>query len=73
MASKNWALLSFASTNDRSETGAVLVFVCVILTTLLSLTAFVVDIANWYLHAERYQRAADAAALAGAVYTRRPR
>ena len=35
---------------------------------LLGMAGLSVDIANWYLQGNREQKAADAAALAGAVY-----
>jgi hypothetical protein len=38
------------------------------LTIFLSAAAFAIDVANWYLNAERLQRSADAAALGSSVY-----
>lgn len=46
----------------------VLVFCALILTVLLGIAGFSLDLGNWYLHALRLQRSADAAALAGSVY-----
>lgn len=39
-----------------------------LLTALVGIGGFAVDVGNWYLHISRLQRAADAAALAGSVY-----
>lgn len=52
----------------REERGFVLAFCSLFMTVLLGIGGFSVDIGNWYLHAMRLQRAADAAALAGSVY-----
>jgi hypothetical protein len=50
------------------ERGFVIVFLGFSLTTILGVAGIAVDLGHWYLVAERNQRAADAAALAGAVY-----
>lgn len=52
-------------TNDH---GAVLPLVGFMMATLLGLAAFATDLGWFYLSANRVQRAADAAALAGVVY-----
>lgn len=52
----------------RSEHGAVLPLVGIMLTLLLGLSAFATDLGWFYLNANRAQRAADAAALAGVLY-----
>jgi hypothetical protein len=53
---------------DGDENGFVLATLAVVLTVLIAVAALVVDVANWYLNAERLQRTADAAALGGSVY-----
>jgi Flp pilus assembly protein TadG len=52
----------------RDEKGLVLVYSGMTLTMLVGLGGFAVDVGNWYLQAQRLQRSADAAALAGSVY-----
>ncbi|GBD85265.1 hypothetical protein BMS3Abin02_01669 [bacterium BMS3Abin02] len=52
----------------RSEHGAVLPLVGIMLVVLLGLSAFATDLGWFYLNANRAQRAADAAALAGVIY-----
>lgn len=49
----------------NGERGYVAVTVGICLTVLLSFCAFAVDVGNWYYTAQRVQRAADSAALAG--------
>ena len=53
--------------NDADERGLVIVWLAVTLTVLLGVSAFGVDVAYWQTTKNREQRAADAAALAGAV------
>ncbi|HVC71462.1 MAG TPA: Tad domain-containing protein, partial [Acidimicrobiales bacterium] len=48
--------------------GFTLVFFAISIVALLGIAALVVDLGYWYLHADRIQRAADSAALAGVVY-----
>jgi hypothetical protein len=48
-----------------SERGAVLAWFALFLPVLILMTAFVVDVANWYLHKRHLQLQADASALAG--------
>ncbi|MCU1344976.1 MAG: putative Flp pilus-assembly TadE/G-like/putative Tad-like Flp pilus-assembly [Acidimicrobiia bacterium] len=50
------------------EGGYFLIFVALFLTCLLGFCAFAVDTSHWYLQAQRSQRAADTAALAGVVH-----
>ncbi len=50
------------------ESGFVFAFSTLMLTVLMTAAGFAIDIGNWYLHADRMQKAADAAALAGSVY-----
>jgi Flp pilus assembly protein TadG len=49
------------------EQGMVVVWFAIVLVLLLGCAAFAVDVTNWQLTKTREQRAADAAALAGAV------
>lgn len=51
---------------DRDERGFVMVWMALIIVLLLSVAAFAVDLVHGYVEAERAQKAADAAALAGA-------
>jgi hypothetical protein len=53
---------------SEDERGFVLVTMAATLTVLLGVAALVVDVANWYLNAERLQRSADAAALGGSIF-----
>jgi Flp pilus assembly protein TadG len=52
----------------HDESGAVAVLVGILLPVLLAFVGMAVDLGHWYLTANREQKAADAAALAGAVY-----
>jgi Flp pilus assembly protein TadG len=52
----------------RDDSGFIAVATAIIVPVLLALSAFTVDVGNWYYHAESVQRAADAAALAGVTY-----
>ena len=56
-----------ARTDDR-EAGVVLVWMSLMIAVLLGMAGLSLDVANWYLQGNREQKAADAAALAGAVY-----
>jgi Flp pilus assembly protein TadG len=51
-----------------SEGGFVLVSMALMIVALLGMAGLAVDVANWYFQANRQQKAADAAALAGAVF-----
>ncbi len=51
-----------------NEAGFVMVWGALMITVLLAMAGMAIDLANWYLHIERSQRAADSAALAGAPY-----
>jgi len=53
---------------SERDGGYVALLVAVALPLFLILAGLALDVGNWYLQAERVQRAADAAALAGAVY-----
>ena len=50
----------------RDERGAVLVMVLLWLPVLILMAAFVIDVANWFVHKRHLQMQADAAALAAA-------
>jgi hypothetical protein len=54
--------------HQLSEEGFFLVWMALLLTALMTFAGFGVDVAHWYVEANRIQKAADAAALAGAVY-----
>src|ERR671934_3014534 len=51
----------------RGEHGAVLVLVLLWLPVLVLMAAFVIDVANWFVHKRHLQMQADAAALAAAA------
>jgi hypothetical protein len=51
-----------------SQRGFVLVYTVLLLPFLIGVTAVAIDVGSWYLQAQRAQRAADAAALAGVVW-----
>ena len=51
----------------RRDRGAVAIVTAILMLVFLSLTAFAVDVGNWYAVGLQEQRAADAAALAGVV------
>lgn len=55
-------------TRVKGEKGYVLIMAALLLLPLLAFTGFAVDIGSWYTHANRMQRAVDAAALAGVVW-----
>lgn len=52
----------------RGDRGFALVWISMLMVVLVIMAGFVVDVGNWYLNASRAQNAADAAALAGAVF-----
>lgn len=52
----------------RREEGYVLVMTALMLLGLMVMAAFTIDVGLWYSRANRLQRAADAAALAGVTY-----
>ena len=52
----------------ESDTGAIAVFVALLIPVLLIFTAFAVDISRWYVEMQRLQKTVDAAALAGAPF-----
>lgn len=51
----------------RRDDGVVAIVTALLMVVFLSLCAFSIDVANWYLVGEQQQRAVDAAALAGVV------
>ena len=51
----------------RRDGGAVAIVTAILMLVFLSLTAFAVDVGNWYAVGLQEQRAADAAALAGVI------
>ena len=53
---------------EARESGFVLVWMALMITALLGMAGLAIDVANWYFQAQRQQKAADAAALAGAVF-----
>jgi hypothetical protein len=55
-------------TRSTDERGFVLAYSGLLLTTLVAMGGFAVDVGNWYLQGQRLQRSADSAALAGSVY-----
>lgn len=59
---------SARSGSDEGDEGVVLVWFALLLIVLLGFASFAVDISHWYLAANRAQKRADAAALAGAVF-----
>lgn len=52
----------------RDERAVVLVWFALMLVMLIGFAGFAVDLSNWWLQAERLQRAADAGAHAGVVF-----
>jgi Flp pilus assembly protein TadG len=52
----------------EAEAGVVLVWVAIMMAVLLAFTGWAVDYSHWNQERSRMQKAADAAALAGAVY-----
>ena len=53
---------------SRRERGVVLVWFALMLIVLMGFAGLAVDLSNWWLQAERLQRAADSGAHAGVVY-----
>ena len=52
----------------RQERGIAMVWLAMSLLTMVLFAGFAVDVSNWYLRAERIQRAADAGAHAGVAF-----
>lgn len=52
----------------RNERGVVLVWFALILFVLMGMAGFAVDLSNWWLQADKIQRAADAGAHGGVVF-----
>jgi hypothetical protein len=61
---RNW----YRARAGDNDAGAILIIYAVILTTMVALSGFAVDFTRWSRIGTMEQRAADAAALAGAVY-----
>jgi Flp pilus assembly protein TadG len=57
-----------APSRRPDERGVVLVWMALMITVLLGMCGLSLDVANWYLQGTRQLKAADAAALAGAVF-----
>lgn len=57
-----------ADTKSRSERGVVIIWFALLLIALLGIAGFAVDLSNWWVQAQRLQKAADAGAHAGVVY-----
>jgi len=53
---------------DRDERGFVLIYLALCLTVFMAMAGFALDVGNWYYVAQRQQKAADSAALAGVIY-----
>jgi Flp pilus assembly protein TadG len=53
---------------SRRERGVVLIWFALMLIVLMGFAGFAVDLSNWWLQAERLQRAADSGAHAGVIY-----
>ena len=53
---------------DRRERGIAMVWLALTLLTMVLFAGFAVDVSNWWLRAERIQRAADAGAHAGVAF-----
>jgi hypothetical protein len=60
--------MSTARGRGRGESGAVAIIVGLMLPVLLGFAGLALDLGHWYLTGNQEQKAADAAALAGAVY-----
>ena len=60
--------VSREAVDPRLESGIVVVWFALLLTGLVAITALCVDIGLWYVEARHVQKAADTAALAGAVH-----
>ncbi len=61
-------MISFLKNKWKEDRGAALAIVASSLFLLMGIASISADVAWYYLHASRVQRAADAAALAGVVY-----
>ena len=56
------------SRRSREQGGYVLPLFAILLTVLMAIAGFGVDVWNWWYSAQRVQRAADAGALAGVIF-----
>ena len=61
-------MLQLRRRSPRAERGFALVYLAISITVLLGISGFALDVGNWYYSAQKQQKAADAAALAGVVY-----
>lgn len=61
-------ILARIEQSGGADAGAVALLVALLLPVLLIFAALAVDVARWYVEAERVQKAADAASLAGVVF-----
>jgi Flp pilus assembly protein TadG len=52
----------------REDSGYIAIATAIVMPVVLGLSAFTIDVGNWYVQADKIQRAADAAALAGVTY-----
>lgn len=52
----------------RQDSGAILVYVALLIPVLLGVAAIAVDVSRWYVETQRVQKTVDAAALAAAPY-----
>lgn len=57
-----------ADARSARERGVVIIWFALILVALLGVAGFAVDLSNWWVQAQRLQKAADAGAHAGVVY-----
>src|SRR5215217_3207277 len=53
---------------DARERGVVLAFLAMVLFTLIVMAGLAVDVGNWWWTAQKLQKTADSAALAGVPY-----
>jgi Flp pilus assembly protein TadG len=56
------------ATRSREQGGYVLPMFAIMLTVLMAMAGFGVDVWNWWYNAQRIQRAADSGSLAGVIY-----
>ena len=63
-----WAKRIHRLQHERNERGLALVWLSMTLLVLMAFAGFAIDLSAWYLHADKLQRSADAAAHAGVVF-----
>ena len=61
-------VLNRIRTSNATDAGVVAILTAILAPVLLVFAALAVDVARWYLEAQRVQKVADAASLAGVVY-----